>query len=137
MSTAQKDQGSLFGAADAPQLRPWQGGLPDPETADIWPAVHSNPSDTEQAAADLVHPRAGTLRALALAAIAASGKRGLTQEEIAAVTRKRHYSIAPRCAELQRLGWVVDSGIRRPTETGSPAIVWTLSERVRTEGLLR
>jgi hypothetical protein len=122
------DQERLFGGESS--LKPWQGGLPTPDVNAPAP-VHRFGHDTEYAAARLVEPRTGTLRAEALRAIAKAGDHGLTHNELAVVTDRRHYSIAPRCTELVEMGWVVDSGHRRPTETGSPAIVWILSEEAR------
>ena len=108
--------------------KPWQrSGLPDP-SADRPPPVHARAHDTERIAAGLVRPRAGTLRELALATIAEHPE-GVTHGELAELTGKRHYSIAPRVTELVEMGWVMDSHRRRPTDTGSPAIVWTLTPR--------
>jgi hypothetical protein len=104
--------------------------LPDPGRNQPAP-VHRFGHDTEVAAANLVQPRTGTLRELALAAIRKAGDYGLTHNELAVVTDKRHYSIAPRVTELVEMGWVVDSRQRRPTDTGSAAIVWVLSDRAK------
>jgi hypothetical protein len=123
------EQGALF-APESDGRKLWQEGLPDP--AQNAPApVHRNAHDTEYEAARFVEPRTGTLRALALATITEAGDRGLTHNELAAITGKRHYSIAPRVTELVEMGWVRDSGLRRPTDTGSPAIVWILTEAAR------
>ena len=125
-------QDALFEIEKSTDLRPWQGGLPDPSINRPAP-VHRQAHDTERAAAAMVYPRTGTLRHLALHALALNNANGLTHGELAVITGKRHYSIAPRVTELVELGWVIDSGRRRPTDTGSPAIVWVLSERGKAE----
>jgi hypothetical protein len=114
-------------------LRPWQrSDLPDPSVNRPAP-VHRNAHDTERTASGLVFPRTGTLRLSALIALDRAGEDGLTHGELAEQTGHRHYSIAPRVTELVRDGWVVDSGRRRPTDTGSPAIVWVLSARGKAD----
>ena len=83
--------------------------------------------DTEQAAALAALPRSGTNRMRALAALALAGVDGLTDHELADATSIYLYSVAPRRVELVKGGWVVDSGRRRETPNGSPAVVWVLS----------
>jgi hypothetical protein len=115
------------------ELKPWQrSNLPDPSENRPGP-VHRNAHDTERTASGLVFPRTGTLRLSALIALDRAGEAGLTHGELAEDTGHRHYSIAPRVTELVSMGWVVDSGRRRPTDTGSPAIVWVLSERGKAD----
>ena len=114
------DQGALFPTDDR---KPWQRATPG--------KLHRHAHDTERAAAERVGPRTGTLRALAFRTIASAGDDGLTHGELAMLAGKRHYSIAPRVTELVEQGYVRDSGKRRPTDTGSPAIVWVLTERGR------
>jgi hypothetical protein len=61
-----------------------------------------------------------------LEAIAQSAN-GLTNDEIAIATRHPLNSISPRSAQLKRKGLIKDSGKRRPTRTGSKAIVWQIT----------
>jgi hypothetical protein len=117
------EQGTLF---SAPRLSRSAVGENTPGK------LHRHAHDTERIAAEMVRPRTGTLRAKALVTIAAAGENGLTHGELAETTGERHYSIAPRVTELVDQGWIVDSGRRRPTDTGSPAIVWILSEAGKT-----
>lgn len=98
-----------------------QGDLFDPGVDRA--SVHRNARDTERDAAELIAPKAGTLRRLAYDALLAAPD-GLTDLELAARTSKWLYSIAPRRVELVRAGLVIDSGIRRPGPTGARAIVW-------------
>lgn len=90
--------------------------------------AHRRGRDTERAAALFVMPRTGTQRRRVLEAIAAAGDDGLTDHELAEITRLYLYSAAPRRTELLRGGWVRDSGRRRATPLGSEAVVWTLTE---------
>lgn len=105
--------------------------LPDPRRP--IPAPHHHPDQpTAVSAAQLITPRAGSLRALALNAIAAAEPDGLTDVELAAATGVYLYSIAPRRTELLHAGWLDDSGRRRPTPQRRPAIVWVLSDDARS-----
>lgn len=93
---------------------------------------HRRATDTERAAAGLARPRAGIARARVLDAIATSSD-GLNDFEIARATGLRLYTAAPRRGELLKDGWIVDSGERRPTDSGSLAIVWKLSDAGREQ----
>lgn len=100
---------------------------------------HREGTDTERAAALRVMPRSGTQRAKVLEALQSPGRLGmpylpmggLTDYELwqyAGVGARPHVP-ATRREELIAAGWpIVDSGERRPTDTGSPAIVWRLEE---------
>ena len=99
-------------------------------------AFHGPASDapeTERAAAISVYPRTGTARRAVLDAIAAAGDRGMTDEEVALKCRLRLYTAAPRRNELVRDGWARDSDERRPTTTGTPAVVWVLTDEGRRQ----
>lgn len=100
-------------------------GLADP-TVNAAGADHGR--ETERAAALAAMPRTGTNRMRALAAMALAGGDGLTDYELAEQTRIYLYSIAPRRVELLKGGWVRDSGHRRETPNGTPAVVWVLTE---------
>jgi len=92
--------------------------------------VHHDGHDTERAAALRVMPRSGTQRARVLQAFRAlRGIDGLTDYELWKVHRigARPHVAGTRREELIADGWpIVDSGRRRRTDTGSPAIVWEL-----------
>lgn len=115
--------------------------------ANMGPAHHHPDQRTAVTAAELALPRAGTLREQIVSAVWDRGvivglgpsagddavitvgdQIGVTQEEAAALLRRRHYSVAPRFAELQRLGWIKDSGRTRATSSGAQAIVWVLTD---------
>ncbi len=65
-------------------------------------------------------------RADVLAVVGVAGPLGATDAEIEAVTKARAQSVTPRRGELRDRGFIVDSGRRRLTPRGFPAIVWTL-----------
>ena len=100
--------------------------LPSP-SADRPVPLHAGAHDTERAAAELIRPKAGTARERVLEEIRHAGERGRTDYELAQALEMRQYTAAPRRCELVEMGWVVDSGKRRETDSGSPAIVWVLS----------
>lgn len=86
-------------------------------------------------AAESVAPDLGRLQRMTLEAIRAAGPFGLTADECARKVGLDRWSIQPRTSELKRKGKIVDSGLRRPNETGRRAIVWTLPEFKREEGI--
>lgn len=105
------------------------------------PAHHRPDKATAVTAAELALPRAGTLRDKVIIAISQSGyglrvgwrpdgvtEPGLTQEEVAHYWAVYLYSIAPRFAELERMGWIKDSGRTRTTTRGQQAVVWVLTD---------
>lgn len=94
---------------------------------------HADPKATEKAAAFKVLPRTGSQRRLVLDAIAASGGRGLLDEEIAVVEGVADTAHRTRRNELVMGGWVRDSGRTRRTASGTDSIAWVLTD----EGLLR
>lgn len=92
---------------------------------------HTVGPDTERIAAALVAPRSGTQRAKVLAWLRSCGDEGATDFELwsSAGIGARPHVPATRREELISDGWPIkDSGDRRRTDTGSPAIVWVLEE---------
>lgn len=92
--------------------------------------THLNPTDTEQATADLIRPHLPRLQDLALRLIVHAGTRGLTDAELAHESGFYLYTMAPRRVELRDQGLVKDSGVRRPTGRAA-RIVWVATERGR------
>jgi hypothetical protein len=82
---------------------------------------------TSHYAAERILPKTGTQRSRVLEAIRRQG--GLTDEEIADRLGMNPSSVRPRRQELQKAGWVEDSGDRRPTASGAQAIVWMVVEQ--------
>lgn len=101
---------------------------PDP-TRTIPGRHHADGPETERIAAALVAPRAGSQRSRVLEALQQAGQYGATDNELHFVHKigARPHVPGTRREELIRDGWpIVDSGKRRPTDTGAPAIVWVL-----------
>lgn len=80
---------------------------------------------TSRAAAEDMAPKAGTYRRKALDAITAS-LNGLTADEVASAVGAPVLTMRPRITELQKLGFVTDSGDERPNRSGKSAIVWVV-----------
>lgn len=83
--------------------------------------------DTSVAAAEAVAHIAGPLRRIVFKAIHEAGGRGLTIDELSAVTGLPRYSTQPRTTELKHDRRIRDSGHRRPNASGCNAIVWVVA----------
>lgn len=90
---------------------------------DQHPAVRVNDPDTCQEPSEF---RMSKGRLLALAAHV-SHPDGLTDFELAEHTGKAQTSIGKRRGELAHAGLIVATTERRPSPSGSPAIVWRLT----------
>jgi hypothetical protein len=66
-------------------------------------------------------------RALALAAHAVHDGSGLTDFELASLTKTSQTSIGKRRKELCEAGLIVGTTERRPSPSGSPSIVWQIT----------
>lgn len=104
--------------------------LPDPARNEVG-RYHHDGTDTERTAAVLAAPKSGTQRAAVLEALRAAGERGATDHELWRATEQkcvRPHVAGTRREELIADGWPIrDSGKRRTTDTGRPAIVWVLT----------
>jgi len=91
---------------------------------------HHNAPETSGQAAVANYPRSGTQRAKVLNVIyqALMFEDGLTLDEIANWTGLVANSVRPRRKELERDGLVRDSGKRKSSNMGHPAVVWTLTQ---------
>ena len=101
---------------DQPRLpyeSPYPSGLP---------GFHNEPRDTEVTAAEHAFERAGRDTRRVVELLTEAGKRGMCDHEGRAV----FYSFPQRRCDLTQRGLVVDSGQRRPSPRGRPAIVWVL-----------
>jgi hypothetical protein len=112
-------QGSLFEVDPRDGLKPWQGGRPVDE--DRTGKVRRDHPSTSRAAARSL--RSGSARARVFEAICAAPN-GLTDEEIQARLGMNPSTQRPRRVELVEDERIRDSGQRRPTASGSLAIVW-------------
>lgn len=82
--------------------------------------------DTSLKAAAEIQPKAGTLRAEALACVKEYGP--ISTDGIAMRTGHDYGSIQPRLSELRAAGKVTDSGIRGKTRHGKSCIMWVAVE---------
>jgi hypothetical protein len=100
---------------------------------------HHNAPETSRQAAEANMPRSGTQRAKVLLTIyyesyrqngyvEIAGEGGLTLDEIANVAGMIGNSVRPRRKELEEAGLVEDSGFKRSSNMGQPAVVWCLTD---------
>lgn len=104
------------------------GRLSDPSRSGVH--VRHDARPTSASAASMAFPRSGTQRMRVLAAISARHG-GATDDDVIASTGMLHQSVGPRRLELERGGWIEDSGRRRKTRMGNDAIVWELTDLAR------
>ena len=90
-------------------------------------AVHKNAQETSRLAAQKVLPRTGTKRKIIFDLIQESGLFGLCDHEIEQRTGWLHQSASSVRNSLMKDGWLKDSGLRRTTPQGNPAICWVLA----------
>lgn len=108
-------------------------GLSDPQANELT-KVRADGPDTSNSAKLGAYPRSGTRKWRALLAFARQSRHpyvarriGLTDYELGETLRILRGSASKVRGLLSEGGWVEDSGHRRPTDTGSPAIVWVLT----------
>jgi predicted ArsR family transcriptional regulator len=92
---------------------------------------HHNAPETSARAAVANAPRSGTQRWRVLRAVSFAGWTGLTDDEIGSKTGLHGNAVRPRRGELVKAGFVEDSGLRRPSVMGNPAVVWTATRAGR------
>lgn len=98
----------------------------------VTPVGQAHP-ETSKDAATGAFLKSGTKRRAVYDLIDAAGYDGLTDKEIEAVTGGSHESISACRCSLSKDGHVADSGERRPTPSGNPAIVWVTARHRLTE----
>lgn len=84
--------------------------------------------DTSRAALAVVEHSSATVRANVKAHVALMGPTGATGDEIASALIIDKYAVRPRTSELRAAGEIVDSGMRRKSQSGVASIVWVLAE---------
>ena len=92
------------------------------------PAHHNAPPGTSLVAADQIAEHAPTQEALVFEHILSCGRSGSTDDEGEQALGIKPQSYTPRRNALVKRQLVVDSGERRPTESGRPAAVWLARE---------
>lgn len=88
------------------------------------PLVRATDPDTSHGAAAQAAKRAPRHREIALRVLREALPDGLSDFELAERTGVPQTSIGKRRLELQRMGLVEPTGERRPSPTGTPAMVW-------------
>lgn len=94
--------------------------------------AHRDAKKAEQMAARAQFPKSGTDRMkclLALSMARRNGLVGLTDDELAKVTKLYRYTAAPRRKELVDGGWVEDTGKTLVGDRGRPQTIWRITER--------
>lgn len=93
--------------------------------------------DTAKVAAARALPRSGSDRRRVLDHVAAQGSLGATDDELETALGLPHQTASARRNGLVADGWLVDSGRKRNTRSGTPAVVWISSEvaDARPEGI--
>lgn len=84
--------------------------------------------DTSARSAQQITAKAPSLREACLHAIAQASE-GLTADEVAECLRKSVLSIRPRITELDAMGLIEATQIKRPNVSGRQAIVWRIKAR--------
>lgn len=93
---------------------------------------------TEKTAAYAHYPKSGSTRLEVLRAFADVYPQGLTHEELGVKLGNPWLSTyRARASELEKGGWIQDSGERRNTHTGGDSTVWVLTDKgARRENVL-
>lgn len=100
-------------------------GAPDASNDDYPNTAGHRGDELSKAAAGAVNLNLNATRRTVLDAVKAAGSRGLTPDECAEVLQMPSRRVQPRFTELGRhMRLIVDSGQRRPTESGCMARVW-------------
>lgn len=105
--------------------------LLDRATQDRPGPSHAGGHATERAAAAANAGRSGSQRRRVLEAIAGAGSDGHTDFELERLLGLNRPSPGNRRGELVTAGLVANSGRTRKTNTGSPAVVWVLTDAGR------
>lgn len=92
----------------------------------IEPGHKKGAPETSRQAAIEIASEAGTLRDRCIA-ILNGNPDGLTADEVAAKAGVSILAIRPRMSELRKLALIVDTGNRRPNDSGHNAVVWKSS----------
>jgi hypothetical protein len=91
------------------------------------PTARQSDPDTSHEAASRVAPKASTDRLRVLHCLQDAGAQGKTDFELAEELGGLQTSLGVRRGELVKLGLVENSGTRRNSPSGSPAIVWRVT----------
>jgi hypothetical protein len=123
---------------NVPRGAPWQVPFPmdEPAAAEDWrppvdrpfvPGGHAHPP-TALAAAARALPASGTRRRAIYDAVLSAAHAGMTDKELEVTLAGDHEAVSGSRNGLMNDGWIVDSGLTRPTPKGNPSIVWIAAE---------
>lgn len=87
-------------------------------------APHTAGSDTSREAAEAIEPEKGSLQYEVLAYLRKMRSFGSTDEQGAQALGISGNTYRPRRRELEIMGFVKETDMRRPTESGRTATVW-------------
>jgi len=91
----------------------------------IYPNIpHPGVTDTSREAAELIAPKAETLRVRALAILA---ERPSTADEVAEAMGESILAVRPRISELRTMGKVAPTDLRRKNVHNRSQIVWAVT----------
>lgn len=90
-------------------------------------AIHHRAQPTSRLAAARALPHSGTKRRMIYELIKESSMFGLCDHELEEKTGWLHQSASAARNTLMKDGWITDSGQRRNTQQGNPAIVWIVT----------
>lgn len=91
------------------------------------PSTVAGKAETSKQAAARALPRSGSDRRAVFEYVVRCGDVGATDDEIEQTLDMSHQSASARRNSLVADGWLVNSGRKRNTRTGSAASVWVLS----------
>lgn len=123
--------------AKVPDSSQWAVFPPDRSPDDLpnWfpphPTARASDPGTSHTAAARASVRAATDRALVLR-IHQQWTSGLTDFELAEIAGRQATSLGVRRGDLRKGGLIRDSGLKRPSPSGTPATVWIITEEGRS-----
>lgn len=109
-------------------VEPDEKALPGPARSMVGHYRKDGPATMEQAA-HLVYPRSGSDRLRVLVFIVENEAEGATDWEIEQHLRMKHQTASARRRELEKDGWLEPTGKTRPTDTGTPAQTYRVTEQ--------
>jgi predicted ArsR family transcriptional regulator len=89
------------------------------------PAYSRNAPETSKQAANAIEPIVARLERQAIQQLEEGS---LTCDELEQILRWSHQTASARINRLRHKGLIQDSGERRPTRTGRPAVVWRVKQ---------
>lgn len=133
MNKAGIDYGEEFVVAPIKALQGKLYDTGDDPAGNALGAFSGSAPDTSRKAALDNYPRSGTQRAKVLAKVVSSGLRGLTRDDLSAITDMPPNVATPRVKELVEGGWLEETDRTRTTRAGSEATVLIATAKAHQE----